>query len=205
RAQLLQPAGGEIPRCPALSGVDRLGVRVVSGRHCRTSRIVPADHVVVASVASLARNADVRERLLESPNLFVVIDEAHHAPAKSYRDILRQLGRQKRFRVLGLTATPTRTAAGERPLLSQLFAGNILYNVDTRRLIERGTLSRPLPVRVATHTDVEAGMTDGDRAHIARFNELSEELLDKIARIAPRNAVIIEHYLQERSRYGKTL
>jgi superfamily II DNA or RNA helicase len=178
---------------------------VVSGAHCATSQIDPSDQVVIASVASLARSPELRERLLRDPTLFVVIDEAHHAPAKSYRDIFQQLRQQKRFRVLGLTATPTRTAEGERPLLNQLFAGNVLYHVEMRRLIERGTLSRPVLVRVSTKTDVEAGMTEEDRRHIARFGELSEEWLDRIANITERNSVIVGHYLQERQRYGKTL
>lgn len=159
----------------------------------------------MASVASLARRAEIREQLLADPKLFVVIDEAHHAPAKTYHDIIRQLQRQKRFRVLGLTATPTRTAEDEQSELSRLFGGNVLYQVDMRRLIERGTLARPILVRVETTADVEAELTDDDRAHIARFGEISEEALDRIAGLALRNSVIVDHFMTERARYGKTL
>lgn len=205
RHELLQHAASEIHRCAALAGVPKLRVRVVSGAHCATSQIDPADHVVVASVASLARRQDIREQLLADPKLFVVIDEAHHAPAKTYRDIIRQLERQKKFRVLGLTATPTRTAEDERSELSRLFGNRVLYQVDLRRLIERGTLSRPVLVTVATHADVEAELDDDARAHLARFDEISEQALDRIAGLAARNNVIVGHLKENRARYGKTL
>ncbi|MFV8752861.1 DEAD/DEAH box helicase [Nannocystaceae bacterium ST9] len=206
RHELLQHAAAEIHRCAArIKGIDKLRVRIVSGQHCTTSQIDPSDHVVVASVASLARSSEIRTALVSDPNLFVVIDEAHHAPAKSYRDIIRQLQSQKRFRVLGLTATPTRTIAEERPILNQLFAGNILYQVDLRRLIDLGTLARPRLVRVSTQADVESGLTDADRDHFARFGDLSEAWLARIANITERNSVIVQHYLSHRSRYGKTL
>jgi len=206
RHELLEHAASEIHRCAGLvRGLDKLRVRVVSGAHCATTQIDPADQVVVASVASLARRADIRDRVLSDPSLFVVIDEAHHAPAKSYRDIIRPLQKAKRMRVLGLTATPTRTVADERPTLSALFGKRVLYTVELRRLIERGILSRPRLVRVATDTDVEAGLTPEDREHLARFNDLSEEWLDRIAGLSQRNEVIIDHYLAHRDRYGKTL
>ena len=206
RQELLEHAGAEFHRTAGVvRGVDKLRVRVVSGSHCATTQIDPADHVVVCSVSSLARRKDIRDRLLGDPNLFVVIDEAHHAPAKSYRDIIRKLQEGKNLRILGLTATPTRTIEGERSLLSALFGRNVLYSVPLRRLIETGMLSRPRLVRVSTDADLEAGVTDEDRAHLARFNDLSGEWLERIANLGSRNGVIIEHYLANRERYGKTL
>ena len=59
--------------------------------------------------------------LLTDPHLFVVIDEAHHAPAKSYRDAIKVLEAAGSHKLLGLTATPTRTAEDERPELSRPF------------------------------------------------------------------------------------
>ncbi len=206
RYELLEHAASEMHRCAGLvRGVDRLRVRVVSGMHCATSQIDPSDHVVISSVSSLARRPDIRERLLSDPSLFLVIDEAHHAPAKSYRDVIRGMQRGKRARVLGLTATPTRTVEGERSTLSALFGQNIIYRVELRRLIERGILSRPRLVNVATDVDVERGITEDDRAHLTRFNDLSEEWLERIAGLEERNAVIVDHFLENRARYGKTL
>lgn len=206
RRELLQHAAAEFHRCAGLAGVDKLRVRIVSGGHCASVQIDPADHVVVASVASLARRRDVREALLADPRLFVVIDEAHHAPAKTYRDIIGQLQRQKRFRVLGLTATPTRTVEDERSELARLFGGRLIYRVDMRRLVERGTLSRPVPRTVPTRADVVAELTEEDRVRIGGgSNEISEAGLDRIARLELRNNVIVDEYLTHRAKYGKTL
>ncbi len=54
------------------------------------------------------------------PNEFglVVIDEAHHAPAKTYRTALQWFGRNKSLRVLGVTATPKR---GDGVAMSNVF------------------------------------------------------------------------------------
>ena len=206
RQELLEHAAMEFHRCAGrVQGVDKLRVRVVSGAHCSTTQIDPGDHVIVSSVRSLSNRGDIRDRLLSDPRLFVVIDEAHHAPAKSYRDIIRELERVKPIRVLGLTATPTRTIEGEQPLLRDLFGRRILYSIELRRLVERGILSRPRLISVPTHEDVEAGLSDEDREHLARFKDLSEAWLDRIVSLTRRNTVIVDHYLENRERYGKTL
>ncbi len=206
RHELLTHAASEFHRLARLAAPrDRLRVRIVSGQHCATTQIDPEDDIVVASVYSLARREDIRERLLTDPRLFVVIDEAHHAPAKSYRDVIHFLEGRKQMRVLGLTATPTRTQETERPLLRKLFGGNVFFQVELQRLIERGILSRPRIVHVRTEADVEEGVTDADLAHLSRFGELSEEWLARIGQLAERNRAIVAHYLENRDRYGKTL
>lgn len=85
--------------------------------------------VQVASVQSLTR------RLQHCPDFdLIVVDEAHHATAKSYRSILNHF---PNARVLGVTATPCRLdGTGFRDLFSRLITG-----VTTRQLIEMGSLS----------------------------------------------------------------
>jgi hypothetical protein len=86
RHELIEQAASAFHRVAGLANkVTQLRVRVVSGRHCGTSQIDPADQVLLCSVASLARRCDIIEPLLRDPRSFLVIDEAHHAPAKSYR------------------------------------------------------------------------------------------------------------------------
>jgi len=184
---------------------QKLRVRAVSGIHCATSLIDPADDVVVASVGSLARRPDIARQILEDEKVFVVVDEAHHVFAKSYRDMIEVLQARKPWRILGLTATPTRTAEDERPVLSKLFGNRILHQIELRDLVEKGILARPRPVVVATDAMVEEGLTPEDREHVDRFNELSEEWLDRIANLAERNRTIISHYLANREKYGPTL
>ena len=206
RSELLNQAAEQFH---SLSGIvatkERLRVRIVSGEHCATTQIDPADDVVVASVSSLARNPEVRSQLLDDPKLFIVIDEAHHAPAKSYRDIIAEFKAKKQWRILGLTATPTRTLEEERPLLTRLFGGNVIAKVDLPQLVEKRILARPIPVVVRTNAKIEEGLTDEDRRHYDRFGELSEPWLDRIAHLSERNRTIVEHYLQRQDKYGPTL
>lgn len=81
--------------------------------------------VVVASVQTLQR-----KRLAElDPKAFdVVVDEAHHAPAASYRAILEHFAGA---RVLGVTATPARA---DGKALGELF-GSCAYRYELRDAI----------------------------------------------------------------------
>ena len=63
----------------------------------------------------------------------IVVDEAHHAPAKTYRDIL---GHFEGAKVLGLTATPDR---GDGTGMDTVF-DHCAYEYDIRRGIEEGFL-----------------------------------------------------------------
>jgi superfamily II DNA or RNA helicase len=66
---------------------------------------------------------------------YVVIDEFHHAAAKSYRDVIQRL--EAPF-LLGLTATPYR---GDRQDIAELCGHNILVDFDLRSGIDMGILS----------------------------------------------------------------
>ena len=182
-----------------------LRVRIVSGEHCSASTIDPDDDILICSIASLARNADITTQLVRESQ-FIVIDEAHHAPAKSYRDILNMVSNKgKRTPVLGLTATPTRSVEGERQVLSRLFAGNIIFEEPIRKLIAARYLAFPKPVQVKTGIDAETGATAEDLSHMRLFKEPSEEWFDRIASLHERNRRIVEHYCKYREKYGKTL
>ena len=206
RTELLNQAASEFHKLSVLaSGRERLRVRIVSGEHCTAAQIDPADDIVVASIATLARAPEVVTQLVMDSRVFVVIDEAHHAPARSYRELLTKLDQRKKFQLLGLTATPTRTQENERGTLNALFGGRVIHQVETRALIERGILARPRPVHVKTEAQVENGVTLDDLNHWNTFNELSEDWLDRIAHLEGRNAIIVDHYLRHRERYGQTL
>lgn len=183
---------------------EEVRVRIVSGKHCGKSMISPTlDDVWVCSVASLARNMDYISDILSNPDVFMVVDEAHHSPSSTYQKIIGLMGNQKR--VLGLTATPTRTIDKEKPVLSKLFDGKIFYSVNIRDLIERGILARPIPVHVKTEVVADRETSRKDEEHFARFNELSEDMLNMIAHIESRNQVLLHHYLKNKEKYGKTL
>ena len=113
--------------------------------------------ILICSVASLARRPDIVDKILS--NHFLVIDEAHHAPAKSYRDLIQRVNSQGPKRVLGLTATPTRTDESARPEITRLFGQELIYEVRARDLIDKQYLAKPVPIRVETRAEVERGIT----------------------------------------------
>lgn len=85
--------------------------------------------LVFASVAKLSR-PDQLERLETEDFDYVVIDEAHHAEAESYRKILNAL--EPKF-LLGLTATPDRADAAD---VLGLFDDHVAYRADITRGVE---------------------------------------------------------------------
>lgn len=96
-----------------------------------------SDGVTYAMVQTLSRP----DNLDTMPAMdMVVIDEAHHVAAPSYRRILdraRQLN--KDVRILGVTATPER---GDKAALKEAF-DNVADVIQIRELIDAGNLVRP--------------------------------------------------------------
>ena len=100
--------------------------------------------VTVATVQTLVQmEANDRRRLAQHFGL-AILDEAHHSPAVSFREILGLF--PARYRV-GLTATPTRSDG----LTDVMFwaIGRTLHTITHQRLIACGHLEAPrvLPVR----------------------------------------------------------
>ena len=96
REELLDQAADKIRQATGLTCGIEQGER----------RVDTADipDVVVASVQSLARESR-RSRFAPDAFVLVIIDEAHHATAKSYAATLDHFGRAK---LVGVTATPDR-------------------------------------------------------------------------------------------------
>ena len=112
--------------------------------------------VVLASVQTLARKAR-RERLLDAqaeagPFSTVVIDEAHHSPAPSYKALLADLDdfatQEAEPFVLGVTATPGRKGVRE------LF-GEPIYSRDLVDMIAEGWLCDLRGRRVGIDLDLD--------------------------------------------------
>jgi superfamily II DNA or RNA helicase/diadenosine tetraphosphate (Ap4A) HIT family hydrolase len=90
--------------------------------------------VVLASVAKLGRRGNL-EAVAPRRFEYVIVDEVHHADARTYRRILAHL--RPRF-LLGLTATPERADAGD---VLGLFDDNLAYRADLGRGIVDGHLA----------------------------------------------------------------
>ena len=113
--------------------------------------------VVVASVPTLGRAES--ERILIYPKDYfksIVIDEAHHAAAPTYRRILDYFNAPF---VLGVTATPQRS---DNTRLTDVF-DEIVYYKTIQDLIEDGYLCTLVGYRIKTDTDISGVATnEGD-------------------------------------------
>lgn len=98
--------------------------------HRATKSAIWGQHrVVVASVQTLnAGNSGEGRMKLFDPSEFglVVIDEAHHAIADSYRRVIQHFQQQPGIKLLGVTATPDRT---DEEALGQIFH-SVAYTYD---------------------------------------------------------------------------
>ncbi len=113
-------------------------------RHHMQVSVIHSSHVYkkycplqIASVATLANRVRGKKSKTLPENVdLIIIDEAHHATANSWRDILKFYPEAK---VLGVTATPIRAnGEGFEDLFDELIVG-----VTPKYLIENGYLAKP--------------------------------------------------------------
>ena len=226
RQELVNQAYREfVAQAPTLkgTGIKKIRILPVSGIHMHMSTASRAD-VYVCSIASVANKYGYRfiERMIGAQGkrkLVIVIDEAHHAIASNYQKVIRRMTALNPNRVLlGLTATPKRMQDAEQRRLQKMFNvdANILkkkgmngfvYEVTMAQLLASGFLAKPIPEKVETKIvgDVTFEITDKDREYFAQYGELSEKLMDEIGRNSVRNKIILDEYLQNADRYGKTI
>lgn len=131
------------------------------------------DPVIVGSVQTLQSE----KRLSKFPADYfktIIIDEAHHCLAQSYRNVLNHFNAAK---VLGVTATPDR---GDMKNLGEIFE-SLAYEYSLREAVTQGYLS---PIRVQTmplNIDLsEVKMSQGDYA-LGDVGHALEPYLEDIA------------------------
>ncbi|MFR1167423.1 MAG: DEAD/DEAH box helicase family protein [Adlercreutzia equolifaciens] len=114
--------------------------------------------MLIASKDSLRGKPEkVKSWLAGEEEVFLVVDEAHHATAKTYRTLIDLIkGYVPHVKIIGLTATPFRTLEAEKGLLSTIFKDGIIdgrvvqgqsgiaFQVGLQDLIGRQILSRPV-------------------------------------------------------------
>ena len=121
--------------------------------------------VTIASIQS-ASSPKHREQFLKEDFELLIIDEAHHASARTYLELVDYLGfkqidkvrnnkASKAGIVLGFTATAKR---GDRKALKSVF-DKIVYEMQLEELVERGFLTRPKGLHVTVDIDLEKVQT----------------------------------------------
>lgn len=181
--------------------------RIISGKHDIPINIKITDDVLIVSKDSLTRNlSTIDDWLKGQEEIYFVIDEAHHATAKTYRKIINYLmSKCSIVKMLGLTATPFRTAEEEKGLLGQIFTDGIIYKIDLKELINRGILSRPEFEECRTHILFAGELGKKDLESINQLDALPEKIVQEISNNRVRNKAIVDRYEEFHERYEQTL
>jgi superfamily II DNA or RNA helicase len=144
--------------------------------------------IIVASVATLGRKVSKRRERFDWDKITtLVIDEAHHATASTYKTLLTEggfLDEKSTKLLLGVTATPNR--ADGTPL-AEVFE-EIVFSYPLRQCIEDGWLSDLTCFRVATKTCL-------DDVHTVAGDFNQGELSDEV-NTPERNKIIVDAWLQ---------
>jgi len=184
-------------------------VQKISGIHESAFEILPTSKCIIASKDSLIRNFDALGKVLEgSKDEWVcIVDEAHHAGARSYRELLTFIESYNptRFILLGLTATPLRTSVKEKGLLKKIFPTDIIYSSDMRLLISKGILAEPIFFEVETDVKIEQSLSAAELKTIYNLDTMPRELIEHLSNNYIRNQKIVEYYVENQGRFKKTL
>jgi len=149
------------------------------------SRAAADAKVVIASVPTLARGGARLSRLQPDEFSIVVVDEAHHAVAPSYRRIFDHFGlfepNVSRY-LIGFTATPRR---GDKHGLGEVFE-EVCYARDMREMIADRYLCPITGWRVDTDLSLD---------HVTvRHGDFIESQLARAVNIPLRNGLLVKAY-----------
>lgn len=195
--------------------------RIISGSsyHDRSIDIKDTDNLLIVSKDSIGRNLDCLDSWLSGEReIFLIVDEAHHSTAKTYRRIIEYVKTSvPNVKLIGLTATPFRTADDEQGLLAKIYEdglqsgkivhGNIgiTYQIGLKELINRRILSKP--IFESYYTDEMYGDSLGLNGweSIQRLDVLPEDVAGQMADSATRNKLIVTTYQSKQKQYGQTI
>ncbi|MBD5143672.1 MAG: DEAD/DEAH box helicase [Ruminococcus sp.] len=180
--------------------------RIISGMHDKPIHIKKDDNIIIASKDSIIRSLNQLNDWLNGEEVYLVIDEAHHAVAKSYKKIIQYVtDHTKSVKLLGLTATPFRTSDDEKGALKQIFTDDIIYKTDLETLIKKGILAKPVfeeyktKIRFTEHLGIKA------LKNIENLDSIPKDIAEDIAGNKERNRIIVDKYLENYKKYGSTI
>lgn len=219
--QARQEFEGEIHNA---NGRQQINMRVVSSSssHSNAGRIELTDDVLICTTqtaisAFKAEPLDGQGNVTQTPfrrfiencrnsQLFVVVDEAHHTPAYGCRTLLWDQLRVtvNNLYVLGLTATPTHSDKRIRGWLNVIFDKGVCYEAKKEDLQQENILAVPKYIEKQTGMEVEVDDSLFDRL-VHKHKDLPENIIEYLANNQGRNNLIIDDYLKNASKYGKTI
>lgn len=172
REELLQQAKEKII---SITGIPPENIDIVL-----QSKPNPNAQIWIASIQTLVRGNRL-EKI--NPDL-VIIDEAHHSIATSYKKVIKHFSNKP---ILGFTATPTRRTPKEKKQLAELW-DELLYSYKFKTAIKDGWLANLIYYQVISDINIDSvKTTHGD----FQINELEEKV-----NVFSRNKAIIDKYLE---------
>lgn len=210
RSMLIEQAAEQFYRFSPIiresnDSMDQFKMVCISGKHASVRAMEEDDNLIISSVQSLCNNIVYLPNIL-SEKVMIVVDEAHHTLAPSYRRIIKAI-REKRpnAKLLGLTATPVRLTERATGQLMKIFDNKIVFSVTMSDLIADKTLATPKYIPVDTNIDIETLINIDERKYISKWGEFPESLVMKVAKTNERNEIIVDEYIKNKEKYGKTI
>lgn len=201
--------------------IGSFSYRIVSGlaAHGRAADIRPDDDLLIASKDSLRGTPEkVKSWLAGEKEVFLVVDEAHHATAKTYRTLIDLIkGYVPHVKIIGLTATPFRTLEAEKGLLSTIFKDGIIdgrvvqgqsgiaFQIGLQDLIGRQILSRPVMDMYETRELYGDTLGAKELEAMQRLDSIPEKIAQQMVDSRNRNKLIVQTYVNDADKYGKTI
>ena len=227
RHMLLEQAEKTFQEFQKLS-TKELSINVISGKHNPIESIDKKDNVIIIGNLSMGLREKpdhiikktLKNRVFTSDQKWlVIVDEAHHSLAKSYKEWIglgekdknKTVGwlrkyREENIKILGLTATPNFIVENNiipydenrTRELSALYDNNTIGSISTQQLIDTNVLSRPNFITINTGIDFDAeellSKVTNTKASLEDFM-LEIILNDIIAENEERNQLIVKTYL----------
>lgn len=185
--------------------VEQFKMVCISGKHSTVSALEKDDDLIISSVQSLCNKTMYLPSVLQD-KVILVIDEAHHSLAPSYRRIIKAVqSLRSNAKILGLTATPVRMTDRDTKALMHIYEDQPIYSVTMSELIVQKKLATPVPIPIETNVDIQAIINIDEEKYIKKWGEMPESLVQKVARTNERNDIIVNEYINNSAKYGKTI
>lgn len=192
-----------------MPNISSFSFRIISGspKHDRMIDIKSSDDLIIASKDSIGKNIHALDKWINKEDVvYLVIDEAHHATAKTYRHIIDYLKDSiQSVKIIGLTATPYRTQDSEKGLLKKIFSDDIIYSISLKELINRQILSRLEIEEYQTGEDFGKNIGKKDWDSIVHMDTIPDNIAKQMYENKERNHLIVETYKKNKDRYGQTI
>lgn len=209
-------------------GVSKSSTLITSSQHNSWTDISNFHKIVLSTDRSCLSKLEYVKRLINQSErgLYIVVDECHHSVSNSYLNLIKnilELDDTKDINLLGLTATPIRMNYDETQILWKMYDDKYnldrldnyyvndetfnskIFEVSFSELISRGILAKPIPLSVVTNVTIEDKLSEEELKLINTFGDISEDAINKLANDSSRNKLIVNHYVQNKEKYGKTL